>query len=166
MRLLSLKSQEDSIPTPFNRDFLIVVLSVLIQLPLAVFLGHYYDQRSFLDTGYLVSAGLNPYKPNFITVFSSNPLMTGFNPVIGYPPLWPLLLGAIYRLTYNITPNLYLYNFATKIPIIASNIALAYAVRMLLQRIGASKRRIQLAWLFMLFNPFTLSQPYLLATTP
>jgi len=137
-------------------EFLIVLVSILVQVPLAVFLGHYYDQRSFLDTGYLVSAGLNPYQPNNITIFSSNPLLTGINPVIGYPPLWPLLLGAIYRLTYNITPNLFLYNFATKIPVIASNIALAYAVKIVLHRLGTSQRRIQLSWLFLLFNPFTL----------
>ena len=138
-------------------EFLTVLLSILIQVPLAVFLGHYYDQRSFLDTGYLVSAGLNPYQSHVITVFSSsNPLLAGVNPIIGYPPLWPLLLGAIYRLTFNITPNLFLYNFATKIPVIASNIALAYAVKIMLNRLGASPRRIQLSWLFLLFNPFTL----------
>ena len=49
----------------------------------------------------------------------------GINPIIGYPPLWPLLLGAIYSLTYNLTPNIFLYNFATKVPIIISNIALS-----------------------------------------
>lgn len=142
-------------PKLVTREILIVALSVLVQLPLAIFLGHYYDQRSFLDTGYLVSAGLNPYQQHFITVFS-NPDMVGVNPIIGYPPLWPLLLGAIYRLTYNLTPNLFLYNFATKIPVIASNIALAYVTRKVMQQTGASPKRIRFAWLFLLFNPFTL----------
>ncbi len=148
--------KENTMSKILKPEFLTILLSILVQVPLAVFLGHYYDQRSFLDTGYLVSAGLNPYQPNNITIFSSNPLLTGINPIIGYPPLWPLLLGAIYRLTYNITPNLFLYNFATKIPVIASNIALAYTVKIMLQRLGASQRRIQLSWLFLLFNPFTL----------
>ena len=130
-------------------------LSVLVQIPLAVFLGHYYDERSFIDTGYLVSSGLNPYIPHVITVFS-NPDMMGANPIIGYPPLWPLLLGAIYRLTYNLTPNIFLYNFAIKIPIIASNIALAYATKTVMQRLNMPPKRIQFAWLFLLFNPFTL----------
>lgn len=88
-----------------NREILIVIVSILVQLPLAVFLGHYYDERSFIDTGYLVSSGLNPYQPYVITIFS-NPDLMGANPIIGYPPLWPLLLGFIYRLTYNIVPNL------------------------------------------------------------
>jgi hypothetical protein len=107
---------------------IVVVLSVLVQIPFAVFLGHYYDQRSLIDTGFLVSSGLNPYLPHTITVFS-NPHLIGVNPIIGYPPLWPLLLGVIYRLTYNLIPNIFLYNFAIKIPVIAANIALAYATK-------------------------------------
>lgn len=138
-----------------SREFLIVVLSIMVQVPLAIFLGHYYDERSFLDTGYLVSSGLNPYQPYMITIFS-NPNMIGINPIIGYPPLWPLLLGLIYRLSYNITPNLFLYNFAIKLPVIASNIALAYATKTIMQNLNMPQKRIQFAWLFLLFNPFTL----------
>jgi hypothetical protein len=138
-----------------SRDVLFLLLSVAVQVPLAVFLGHYYDERSFIDTGYLVSSGLNPYQPHLITVFS-NPALKGINPIIGYPPLWPLLLGLIYRLTYNIVPNIFLYNFAIKIPVIASNIGLAYLTRSMLKRVEASSKKIQFAWLFLLFNPFTL----------
>ena len=139
-----------------NRNILLVLLSILVQIPLAIFLGHYYDERSFIDTGYLVSSGLNPYQPHLITVFSSNPDLTGINPIIGYPPLWPLLLGLIYRLTYNITPNLFLYNFAIKVPVIASNIGLAYLTKNVMQRLGESEKKIRFAWLFLLFNPFIL----------
>src|SRR5208283_865692 len=139
-----------------NREILILVSSILVQLPLAVFLGHYYDERSFIDTGYLVSAGLNPYQTHLITVFSSTPSLIGFNPIIGDPPLWSLLLGAIYRLTYNITPNIFLYNFAIKLPVIAANIGLAYITRNILQGQGASEKKVMFAWLFVLFNPFIL----------
>ena len=138
-----------------HRDIVAVVLSVLVQIPLAVFLGHYYDERSFIDTGYLVSSGLNPYMPHFVTAFS-NPNLIGVNPIIGYPPLWPLLLGVIYRLSYGIVPNIFLYNFAIKIPVIASNIALAYATKNIMQRLNMPQKRIHNAWLFLLFNPFTL----------
>jgi len=126
-----------------------------VQIPLAVFLGHYYDERLFIDTGYLVSSGLNPYMPHVITVFS-NPHLIGVNPIIGYPPLYPLLLGAIYRLTYNLLPNIFLYNFAIKIPVIASNIVLAYLTKAVMQNLGMPQKRIQFAWLFLLFNPFIL----------
>jgi Gpi18-like mannosyltransferase len=138
-----------------SREILMVLLSVLIQVPLAIFLGHYYDERSFIDTGYLVSVGLNPYQPHSITVFS-NPDLVGINPIIGYPPLWPLLLGLIYRLTYNIAPNIFLYNFAIKIPVIASNIGLAYIVKTVMQRLGEPEKKIKIAFLFLLFNPFIL----------
>lgn len=126
-----------------------------MQIPLAVFLGHYYDERLFIDTGYLVSSGLNPYQPHLITVFS-NPALLGVNPIIGYPPLWPLLLGLIYRLSYNFIPNLFLYNFAIKIPVIASNIGLAYVTKNVMQRLNMPQKKVQFAWLFLLFNPFTL----------
>ena len=139
----------------FSWDLVGVLLSVCVQLPLAIYLGHFYDQTIFLDMGYLVSSGLNPYQSQMITVFS-NPYLTGTNPVIGYPPLWPLLLGGIYRLTYNLSPNLFLYNFATKIPVIISNIALAYATKTIMQNQNMPKRAVQFAWIFLLFNPFTL----------
>ena len=137
-----------------SRDVLIVLLSVAVQVPLAIFLGHAYDETSFMDAGYLVSAGLNPYQTHLITVFS--PHMVGVNPIIGDPPVWPLLLGAIYRLSYNIVPNIFLYNFAIKLPVIAANIGLAYVTKSLLRQQGASERKIKFAWLFLLFNPFVL----------
>ena len=117
-----------------NHEILILLSSILVQLPLAVFLGHYYDERSFIDAGYLVSSGLNPYQPHLITIFTSNPDLTGINPIIGYPPLWPLLLGVIYRLSFNIVPNIFLYNFAIKVPVIASNIGLAYVTKAILKQ--------------------------------
>ncbi|MGA3112240.1 MAG: hypothetical protein ABSE15_09455, partial [Candidatus Bathyarchaeia archaeon] len=137
-----------------SRDILTMLLSVAVQVPLAVFLGHAYDQTSFMDTGYLVSVGLNPYQSHLVTVFS--PYLVGVNPIIGDPPLWPLLLGAIYRLSYGIVPSIFLYNFATKIPIIAANIGLAYLTKSLLRQQGASEKRIKFAWIFLLFNPFLL----------
>jgi Gpi18-like mannosyltransferase len=137
-----------------SRDVLTVLVSVAVQVPLAVFLGHAYDQTTFMDAGYLVSAGLNPYQSHLVTVFS--PYLVGVNPIIGDPPLWPLLLGAIYRLSYGIVPNIFLYNFATKIPVIAANLGLAYLTKSLLRRQGASEKKIKFAWIFLLFNPFLL----------
>jgi hypothetical protein len=138
----------------FNREILTVLLSITVQIPLAIFLGHAYDETAFIDTGYFVSAGLNPYLPHLITVFS--PRLVGGNLIIGDPPLWPLLLGAIYRISYNIIPNIFLYNFAIKLPVIASNIGLAYITRNILRQQRASESRIKFAWLFLLFNPFVL----------
>jgi hypothetical protein len=139
-----------------NREWLIVLLSLIIQAPLAIFLGHYYDERVSMATGYLVSSGLNPYSPFSFAGIFSHPLITGMIPSIGYPPPWPIILGVIYRLSFNIIPNLYLYNFAIKIPIIIGNIGLAYIVRRLLLKTQTTIYKAQYAWLFLLFNPFIL----------
>ena len=49
----------------FQRESIIVLLSLCLQVPLAVFLGHAYDDSLFMVTGYLVSSGLNPYTSHF-----------------------------------------------------------------------------------------------------
>ncbi len=147
MRLPSLRVQRES---------LIVLLSLGIQVPLAVFLGHYYDDKVFMVTGYEVNSRLNPYLPHILNGVFSGPYLNGVFPSIGDPPLWSLLLGATYKLSYNITPNIFLYNFAIKIPVIATNIGLAYIIRNILRQQGASEKTIKFAWLFLLLNPFIL----------
>lgn len=139
----------------FNRDWAAVFLSVCVQVPLAVFLGHYYDQTIFLQTGYLSASGFNPYQQHLVTIFS-NPHLNGLSNILGYPPPWTFLLDLTYRFTYAATPNIFLYNFATKIPIIASNIALAYTTKTVMQKQNMPQRLVQFAWLFLLFNPYTL----------
>jgi len=140
----------------FQRESFIVLLSLCLQIPLAVFLGHYYDERVLMLTGYEVSSGLNPYLPHMISGVFSSPYLSGAFSSIGDPPLWPLLLGVIYKLSYNITQNIFLYNFAIKIPVIITNIGLAYIVKNILRQQGASEKIIKFAWLFLLFNPFIL----------
>jgi hypothetical protein len=139
-----------------NRDILLVLLSALIQIPLAVFLGHFYDDRIFLATGYLVSSGFNPYLPhNFVSVFPPA-ILSGTIPSIGYPAPWPIWLGFAYKLTFGINQNIFIYNFATKIPLIGAQIALAFLVRKVLLNFEISKKIAQAAFLFILFNPFIM----------
>jgi hypothetical protein len=109
-----------------------------------------------MTTGYIVSSGLNPYQSHVIIGIFPNPLLSGIIPVVGYPPLWPLLLGLIYRLTFNITPDIFLYNFSTKIPVILSNIGLAYVVKKYMKKLEIPQKTIQRSWVFLLFNPFIL----------
>jgi hypothetical protein len=109
-----------------------------------------------MTTGYLVASGLNPYQPHTVVNIFHSPLFAGVIPSIGYPPPWPLLLGFIYDVSYNLTPNLFLYNFAIKIPVIIGNICLAYLVKSLVLKINGDKKKAQFAWLFILFNPFIL----------
>jgi hypothetical protein len=139
-----------------NREVFFVLLSVLIQVPLAFFLGHYYDDRIFMATGYLVSSGFNPYLPhNFVNVFPSA-ILSGTIPTIGYPALWPIWLGLAYKFAYGLTQNIFLYNFVTKLPLIAAQVALAYLIRNILAHFQVSPKKSQTAFLFILFNPFIM----------
>ncbi len=133
----------------------LAALSLAIQLGLGVFFGHAYDQRIYMATGYLVGTGQDPYIPRDLQSIFHNPAFQGMTSV-GYPPPWPPVTGLIYWLSYRIIPNLLLYNLALKLPIIAANIALAFLVRTILRRLGASPAAVRRAWLFMLFNPFIL----------
>ncbi len=139
-----------------NRDVLFVFLSLCLQVPLAIFLGHFYDDRVFMATGYLVSSGLNPYEPyNFAGIFPTS-IISGIIPAIGYPPPYPILLGLIYRTSFAVTQNIFVYNFALKIPVIAANICLALLVKSVLSEIQTSKKKTETAFLIMLFNPLLL----------
>lgn len=153
----------DAAPTTSRRltmmlrreDVLLVLASLLLQLLLGLFFGHAYDMRIYMATGYLVATGQNPYVPQNLSAVFNNPSFQGMTS-IGYPPLWPLVLGLIYLGSYALLPNLLLYNLAIKLPIIAANIALAYLVRQLVRDCGANERAARGAWIFMLFNPFQL----------
>ena len=75
----------------------------------ALLLGHSYDTRIFMATGYLVGTGHDPVRaaqPD--RVFHH----AGFSVIasVGYPPPWPLLLGLIYRAVYAVVPSLLVYN--------------------------------------------------------
>jgi hypothetical protein len=138
--------------TPDRR---ILLLSIAVQLPLALLLGHSYDMRVFMATGYLVGNGHDPYlAQNLSAVFPHMNFhaMTA----IGNPPPWPLVLGLVYRVSYAVVANVLVYNLALKIPVIAATIGLAYLVAALLQNLGAKPAVARAAWVFLLLNPALL----------
>ena len=139
-----------------NEDRLLILLSIMIQTLLAIFLGHYYDERVFMTTGYLVSSGINPYQQYEITGIFSHPLLQGTIPGFGYPPPYALVLGLAFQLSYRLIPNLLLYNLMIKIPIVATNVCLAFLVRKVINESKTTKKTAQFAFLFLLFNPFIL----------
>ena len=132
-----------------------LLASLLLQLILGLLLGHVYDQRIFMATGYLVATGQDPYIPQDLTAVFNNPAFQGMTS-IGYPPLWPLILGLIYQLSYASIHNLLIYNLAIKLPVIIANLGLAYLVRDILNELGQTRAVSRKAWLFLLFNPFVL----------
>jgi hypothetical protein len=84
-----------------ERDELALLLSLMIQIPLAVFLGHFYDMRISMGTGYLVVEGLNPYEQHYLGGIFNHEIFQGITPGIGYPPPWAIILGLIYLLSYS-----------------------------------------------------------------
>jgi Gpi18-like mannosyltransferase len=132
-----------------------VLASLILQLLVGVVFGHMYDTRISMATGYLVATGQDPYIAQNLTTVFNNQAFQGMTS-IGYPPPWPLILGVIYLISYNLTHNLLIYNLAIKLPIIAANLGLAYLVREVLKRQSASQNIADKAWLFLLFNPFLL----------
>lgn len=133
----------------------LIALSLVLQIVLAFSLGHVYDMRIFMATGYLVGTGQNPYVAQNLGAVFHDGTFQGINSV-GDLPAWPLMLGLVYAVTYRILPNLLLYNLAIKIPIITANICLAYLTASVLSKLGAKEDARRKAWLFLLFNPFVL----------
>ena len=138
-----------------KKDRGILLLSIGLQLALGLLFGHAYDMRIYMATGYLVSTGQDPYIAQDLSTVFHNPAFQGMTS-IGYPPPWALVDGLIYRLSYALVPNLFLYNLAIKLPIIASNVGLAYLVAAILRHLGAEAVVTRRAWIFILFNPFLL----------
>ncbi len=139
-----------------RKDIYFVLFSFTLQVLLAIFLGHYYDLRVFMVTGYTVGNGLNPYEPHILGEVFKHPHFQSAISGIGYPPPWALVLGFIYFFSFNLFPNLLLYNLAIKVPIILGNIVLAYLVRKILTDLHVDESKARHAWLFILFNPFIL----------
>jgi len=139
----------------FTQDHTILLLSVLLQFALGIFFGHSYDMRIYMATGYLVGSGQNPYIAQDLTALFHNGSFQGMTSV-GYPPPWPLALGALYRIVYPLISNLMVYNLVIKIPVIAANICLAYLVADILKNLSVEATTIRRAWIFMLLCPFVL----------
>ncbi len=139
----------------FTHDRIFLLISIFLQLNLALWFGHNYDMRIFMASGYLVGTGQNPYIAQDLSAVFHDFFFRGITS-IGYPPPWPLVLGLIYRIVYSFTSNLLIYNLAIKIPVIAANICLAYLVASILKKLGAASAVSRKAWFFLLFNPFLL----------
>lgn len=133
----------------------LLLISLLIQIVLALLFGHMYDTRVFMATGYLVATGQNPYIAQDLSLAFNNVSFQGISS-FGYLPPWALMLGGIYELVYSTTHSFLLYNLAIKIPIIIANICLAYLVAAILKKGALTQEIIDRVWVFMLFNPLLL----------
>ena len=93
---------------------LVLLCSVVLRIVLAPFTGHPYDMSIWMETGRYVAEGRSPYELEIH---------------LGYPPLWGFWCGASYVLSNLILPgNLFAYIFAIKVPIIAADLAVVWAI--------------------------------------
>ena len=120
--------------------------------------GHPFDFEIWVRTGYWVAHGVSPYSPmpfapgvSFANDFGG----PGLNPLVGYLPFWPVLLGGLYKFYLLLgSPSRFVYYFLIKQPIIICDVLLAYSLYRYVQRRGSSQASFVLkVWLF---SPFTI----------
>lgn len=119
---------------------LLILGSLLIQVPLGLVLAHAYDVPVFMSAGRLAATGANPYIPQDL-------------PSIGYPPPWVLVLAGVYKLTFARVPSIFLYNLGIKLPSILCAVILALVVRAVLVRSGSAQKESNAAAALVLLNP-------------
>lgn len=78
----------------------------------------------------------------------------GLDPVIGYLPFWPVLLGALYKFYVLIgAPSRFVYYFLLKQPAIICDVLLAYYLYLYLERRGSTQASFVFKlWLFLPLN--------------
>lgn len=114
-----------------------------LQVVLSIFLAHGYDFRVAYVAGRNIVDGISPYLGGTLTGW----MALGYGPQvqgIGETPLWALYLGLCYFLSAG---QPFLFNFLSKIPIIAANVLLAYL---------AFSRGLK-GWRFFLLNVFLIA---------
>jgi len=139
-----------------SRTSYLILLSAGVQLAIGAFTAHPYDGRVFMASGYLVAHGDSPYVPRSVSEIFGSSLFPNPVPGIGYPPPWSLVLALSYLVSYNVIPNLILYNLAIKVPIVFGNILLALLVGKMVLGATSSTAKSENATRFMLFNPFVI----------
>ncbi|MDA4114996.1 MAG: hypothetical protein OK442_00400 [Thaumarchaeota archaeon] len=137
------------------RDLL--VLGLLVREAFSFWTGHPFDFEIWVRTGYWVGNGVSPYSPmpyvpglSFANDFGG----PGLDPVIGYLPFWPVLMGALYKVYVLIgSPSRFVYYFLLKQPIIICDVLLAYYLYRYVGRRGSNRASFVLKlWLFSPLN--------------
>ncbi|HEV2389743.1 MAG TPA: hypothetical protein VGS04_03365, partial [Nitrososphaerales archaeon] len=130
---------------------------MLVREVLSFWTGHPFDFEIWIRTGYWVGQGVSPYSPMpFVPGLSiANDFGgPGLDPVIGYLPFWPVLLGALYKFYVIIgAPSRFVYYFLLKQPAIICDVLLAYYLYVYLERRGSSQASFVFKlWLFLPLN--------------
>ena len=129
-----------SLPDFFRRRD--VWIAIAIQVGLSVFLAHGFDFRVEYVAGRNIVNGISPYSGGILSGW----MTLGYGSQvqgIGETPLWAIYMGLCYFLSAG---QPFLFNFLSKIPIVAANVALAYF---------AYSKGVR-GWRFFLFNIYLI----------
>jgi hypothetical protein len=127
-----------------------------IQIALSVFLAHGYDFRVEYVAGRNIVNGISPYSGGILSGW----MALGYGSQvqgIGETPLWAMYIGLCYFLS---SGQPFLFNFLSKIPIVAANVALAYFA----YSKGVRGWRFFLFNIYLIFTSVTWGKPDNLAT--
>jgi hypothetical protein len=119
-----------------------VWITTAIQVALSVFLAHGFDFRVEYVAGRNIMNGISPYSGGILSGW----MTLGYGSQVqglGETPLWAMYMGLCYLLSAG---QPFLFNFLSKIPIVAANVALAHF---------AYSKGLR-GWRFFLFNIYLI----------
>jgi hypothetical protein len=145
------RQQPSSLST---KIILLFIAGTIIREALAPFTGHPFDFELWIRLGYYTAQGIDPYRISPPVPGLSMP-GAAYMPSIGYPPVWPFILAALYKL-YVATgvSSRFFYYFILKQPMILGDLldgVLIYKIIAQRSPAGATK-----ALAFWLLCPFTI----------
>ena len=135
----------------------LLVAAILVREAFSFWTGHPFDFEIWVRTGYAVANGMSPYLPmpyvdglSFARDFGG----PGLDPLIGYLPFWPALLGGLYKVYVLLgSPTRFLYYFLLKQPAIICDVLLAYYLYRFVEKRGSNLSSFALKlWLFSPLN--------------
>ncbi len=139
----------------------VLALWAVLQVPLAVSLGHWYDVRVAMAAGRLAATGQNPWLPETGGTGRAGgtggvPELFGGAPGIGYPPPAALIDALAYQLSWRLVPDPFLYNFVLKLPWIGCHAGLAFLAARMRREAGAGEADAGRTFRAVLFNPLII----------
>ncbi len=136
----------------------LVVIGLLIREAFSFWTGHPFDFEIWLRNAYFVSRGGNPYSafmppvPGLSFAYLNDPL-----PGVGYLPLWPLILAALFQI-YSLIPggSRFVLYFLLKQPPILGDTLLGWFIYRGLLRWGAKPDAALRGLKFWTFFPYAI----------
>jgi hypothetical protein len=139
-----------------------LVLGIAVRLVIAPWVGHPFDIKTFMVVGAAVAHGVTPYGlykaweyfPGMNSYLAGNQIQLTHG--IGYPPLWGVILAGLYDVAYRTTHNLFVYNFALKLPAIIGDILSAALLTKVVGHLFYDLHNANVAAKSWFLNPFLI----------